>query len=120
MQFKGEELLSLLRQKNLHPPSLKVDKTNRFMVEDAFYTAIVYEFVEKGPNNEDDVQKVLDLLWCAGFCNTPVSKAENWASGVLLDHSDIIHCGGNGWDERLFGYKLAKDILREPGSLQLD
>ncbi|KAK0640839.1 hypothetical protein B0T16DRAFT_430841 [Cercophora newfieldiana] len=110
MRFTGEELLARLPTR-LHPPPIKVGRVERSISKHATYFAVVYEYVEEGLNDPDVVQEVLDFLWCVGFGHVPVTKVENWESGVLLDHSDIVHCNGAGWDARFFGYRTASQIL---------
>ncbi|KAK3901738.1 hypothetical protein C8A05DRAFT_34570 [Staphylotrichum tortipilum] len=112
MRFRGIELLRRMPA-DLHPPmSLMVGKVERCIDADLTYMALVYEFVEEGENDPAAMQEVLDFLWRAGFAYAPVTKAENWTSSVLLDHSEIVGCGEHGWDERLFGHRTAKEVLR--------
>lgn len=111
MRFTGEELLRRVPSKLL-PPPIEVARVKRFIDKDATYTAVVYEFVETAANDPDVAQAVLDFLWRVGFAHVPVTKADNWEGGVLLDHSDIVHCNGHGWDTRLFGYRRVDQILR--------
>ncbi|KAL6410178.1 protein kinase domain-containing protein [Ilyonectria robusta] len=99
---------------SLLPPPIEVARVKRFIDKHATYTAVVYEFVQTGPNDPDAAQAVLDFLWRVGFAHVPATKADNWEGGVLLDHSDIVHCNGHGWDTRLFGYRRVDQILREP------
>ncbi|KAH6973806.1 hypothetical protein BKA56DRAFT_491548 [Ilyonectria sp. MPI-CAGE-AT-0026] len=95
MRFTGEELLRRVPTKLL-PPPIEVARVKRFIDNHATYTAVVYEFVETGPDDPDAAQAVLDFLWRVGFAHVPVTKADNWEGGVLLDHSDIVHCNGHG------------------------
>lgn len=111
MRFTGEELLERVPRKLL-PPPIEVARVKRFIDKHATYTALVYEFVNTGPNDPDSTQTVLDFLWCVGFAHVPVTKVDNWQSGVLLDHSDIVHCTGQGWDAKFFGYRRVDQILR--------
>lgn len=115
MRFTGEELLRRVPTKLL-PPPIKIDWVTRSIDKHALYTAIVYEFVEKGVNEPAVAQQVLDFLWCVGFSYVPTTKADNWESGVLLDHSDIVHCNGHGWEMRLFGPRTVNQVLRWPSS----
>ncbi len=76
--------------RDLRSPILYSDKTQRGFEPEALYTAIVFEFVEQGENDPRVMRKVVDFLWLVGFC-FPSSLERNWESGVLLDHSDIVH-----------------------------
>lgn len=89
MRFTGEELLRRLPAK-LRPLPIKIDKVERSIDKHLTYTALVYEFIDSGANDPAVVQKVLDFLWCVGFAHVPVTRAENWESGVLLDYSDVL------------------------------
>lgn len=111
LHLTGRDLLRLVPGKLL-PPYIEVSNVKRSIQEDASYIAVVYEFVEKGQNDPEVVQQVLDFLWCVGFSYTMTPKANNWESGILLDLSDIVHPGGYGWHEKRFGYRTVKQILR--------
>jgi hypothetical protein len=111
MRFTGQELLDRLPSQLCPPSRFKVGKVERSIDENASYTAIIYEFVESSENDPVVVQKVLDFLWCVGFSHVPVTKAENWTSGILLDYSDITHHDGYGWEKGRFGYIAAERIL---------
>ena len=111
LRFRGIELLRRMPL-DLHPPmSMMVGKVERSIDADLTYMGLVYEYIEEGENELAAVQEVLDFLWRAGFAHAPVTKAENWTAGVLLDHSEIVDCTGHGWDDRLFGYQTAEGVL---------
>lgn len=90
MRFTGKELLRRVGRQKLLPNIIEVDQIQWVIVKDATYT------VETGPNEPDVAQAVLHFLWRVGFSHVAVTKARNWESGVLLDHSDIVHCKGYG------------------------
>ena len=111
MQFTSEELWNRLPRK-LRPPYLKVDRVERFIEPDVLYTAVVYEFVEEGENEPEVLGSVLDFLRHVGFIHCWSPKANNWKSGVLVDHSDIVQPNGYGWTKKRLGCVTAEHILR--------
>ena len=113
LQLNSDDLLRLLPRKLL-PPYIEVSKLKRSIHPDACYTAVVYEFVEEGVNNPEVVQEVLDFFWLGGFSHAMLPRACNWKSAVLIDHSDIVHPRGYGWNRGCFGYRTAKQILGWP------
>ncbi|EGX91384.1 hypothetical protein CCM_05542 [Cordyceps militaris CM01] len=64
---------------------------------DGEYLAVVYEYIEEGDNVAETMQQTIDFLHDAGFHYTICAMARNWKSSMLVDFSDIIHVGGNGW-----------------------
>jgi len=98
MSFTGEELLDHL-PRGRKRVSFALDPKKVFRIKpEAQYTAIIYEYIERdGCDDRAACQSALDFLWLTGFNGVGVMKAENWANGVLLDHSDVVHPRGAGW-----------------------
>ncbi|KAM3555348.1 hypothetical protein MY1884_005635 [Beauveria asiatica] len=94
-KIKGETLyqLPLLWR----PPHLRIERTSRQIQSDMEYTALVYEYVEEGENDEAAIEESLNFFRAAGFSHTRISLARNWKRSVLIDMSDIIYAGGFGW-----------------------
>ncbi|KAF1732024.1 hypothetical protein CRV24_008217 [Beauveria bassiana] len=61
------------------------------------YLAIVYEYIEESENVAETMQETINFLHNAGFHFCLSSMLRNWKNSMLVDHSDIIHVGGNGW-----------------------
>ncbi|KAM3536566.1 hypothetical protein MY4038_000021 [Beauveria bassiana] len=61
------------------------------------YLAIVYEYIEEADNVAERMQETIDFLHDAGFHFCLTSMLRNWKNSMLVDFSDIIHVGGNGW-----------------------
>ncbi|KAM3543663.1 hypothetical protein ARSEF1564_003423 [Beauveria bassiana] len=95
IKIKGETLyqLPLLWR----PPHLRIERTSRQIQSDMEYTALVYEYVEEGENDEAAIEESLNFFRAAGFSHTRISLARNWKKSVLIDMSDIIYAGGFGW-----------------------
>ncbi|KAL7938068.1 hypothetical protein V8C35DRAFT_276466 [Trichoderma chlorosporum] len=79
---------------------------------------VVYELVEDGENDVAAVEDVDNFLWRAGFAYTIVPHPRNWKSGVLVDHTEIVHARGYGWDEDDYMNRSAEQILTEEGDMQ--
>ncbi|KAJ3461568.1 hypothetical protein MRS44_010121 [Fusarium solani] len=77
------------------------------------YTAIVYEYVEEGENEEAVVEEVDRFCWLTGFSHNLSPAARNWKSRVLVDLADIIHARGYGWHEVTYKQWTADLILVE-------
>lgn len=61
------------------------------------YLAMVYEYIEDGENIPEKMQETIDFLHDTGFHYTICTMLRNWKNSMLIDFSDIIHVGGNGW-----------------------
>lgn len=99
----------------LHPrlsaPPEKVDKVERRILPDQEYLALVYEFIDEGPNDKAVVEDTATFLWLTGFSHTLSPLAKNWKSSVLIDMSDIVYAGGYGWHLQEYGPKIAAELL---------
>ncbi|KAK1244978.1 hypothetical protein MKX08_004607 [Trichoderma sp. CBMAI-0020] len=98
---------------NLRPPDVKIEKIRRYMEADMEYTALVYEFINGGENEPLAVEKVADFMYHVGLSFGSSTLAKNWTNSVLVDYADIIHPGGYGWCESMFGMRDAKDVLSD-------
>ncbi|OAA48121.1 hypothetical protein BBO_02390 [Beauveria brongniartii RCEF 3172] len=61
------------------------------------YLAIVYKYIEEGDHVAETMQETIDFLHDAGFHFCLTSMLRNWKNSMLVDQSDMIHVGGNGW-----------------------
>ncbi|KAL7963226.1 hypothetical protein V8C34DRAFT_267572 [Trichoderma compactum] len=75
--------------------------------------AIVYEFIEEGQNSMVKVGKVDNFLWFAGFAYANEPEEKSWRSSVLVDHSEIIHLRGYGWNEEDYMDRSAEQIITD-------
>ncbi|QYS93446.1 hypothetical protein H0G86_000821 [Trichoderma simmonsii] len=75
--------------------------------------AIVYEFIEEGKNSLGAVEKVDNFLWFAGFAYANEPEEKSWRSNVLVDHSEIIHTRGYGWNEEDYMDRSAEQIISD-------
>ncbi|KAL1859836.1 hypothetical protein VTK73DRAFT_7437 [Phialemonium thermophilum] len=92
---------------SLRAGEVQVEKVRRVLQPGLLYTAVVYEFIEPGPNDPEAVQEVLDFLWRAGFEYTQTMSTKNWQSNVLLDHSEIVNPRGDGWRPKRYSRPTA-------------
>ncbi|PHH69132.1 hypothetical protein CDD82_7978 [Ophiocordyceps australis] len=109
LQFDGSRFTSLPFP--LQPLSPNIEGVRRQILRDEEYIALVYEWIEDGENTPAAVEDVARFLWRAGFCLSHSPLARNWKSGMLVDHSDLIHVGGLGWKEHFYGRTSAEDVL---------
>ncbi|KAL6807587.1 hypothetical protein GGI42DRAFT_318396 [Trichoderma sp. SZMC 28013] len=75
--------------------------------------AIVYEFIEEGQNSMTQVGKVDNFLWYAGFAYANEPEEKSWRSSVLVDHSEIVHLRGYGWNEEDYMDRSAEQIITD-------
>ncbi|KAK3945400.1 hypothetical protein QBC46DRAFT_372129 [Diplogelasinospora grovesii] len=99
------------------PQRIQVDRVHigrdirKFSEKDNSYIAIVYEYIEDGPNDPATVNEVSTFLWLAGFNYGASQRAENWKQGILVDHSDIVHPDGCGWSPGVYRLRNGKLTL---------
>ncbi|RFU81618.1 hypothetical protein TARUN_566 [Trichoderma arundinaceum] len=91
----------------------EVSKVRRLIQSHMNCIAIVYELIEEGENVPATVEEVDDFLWHAGFAYTMEPHARNWKGGVLVDHAEIVHTRGYGWNEDDYMKRTAEQILTE-------
>lgn len=89
------------------------NKVRRLVASHMDCIAVVYELIEDGENDAATVEEVDDFLWHAGFAYTIEPHARNWKSGVLVDHAEIVHTRGFGWNEEDYMKRTADQILTE-------
>ncbi|KAJ4314845.1 hypothetical protein N0V84_008676 [Fusarium piperis] len=94
LKFNSDVFLDLPLRLKAEPRT--ISKVKRFISPSKEYTAIVYEYIEKGENDEAVVEEVDRFCWLTGFAHTLSPLARNWRSGVLVDHSDIVCARGYG------------------------
>ncbi|OAQ97245.1 hypothetical protein LLEC1_07061 [Akanthomyces lecanii] len=87
IKIKGETLFRL--RPEWWPPRLKIEKRTRQMERDAEYTALVYEYVEEGENEEAAVEESLKFFreavesdWCYKY-KTILIKGRSQSSRFL-------------------------------------
>ncbi|KAL7796523.1 hypothetical protein V8C37DRAFT_372050 [Trichoderma ceciliae] len=90
-----------------------VGKVRRLVESHLDCIAVVYELVEQGENETCTVEEVDNFLWHAGFAYTVEPHAKNWRSGVLVDHAEIVHTRGFGWNEEDYMKRTAEQMLTE-------
>lgn len=78
--------------------------------------AVIYELVEDGENEMDTVEDVDTFLWHAGFAYAVDPHPKNWKSGVLVDHSEIVHIRGYKWNMEDYIGRTAEQILEGDGT----
>ncbi|KAL7950365.1 hypothetical protein V8C42DRAFT_197163 [Trichoderma barbatum] len=91
----------------------EVSKVRKLIGSHMNCIAVVYELIEDGENDAATVEEVDNFLWHAGFAYTIVPHARNWKSGVLVDHAEIVHTRGYGWNEDDYMKRTAEQILTE-------
>ncbi|RSM19764.1 hypothetical protein CDV31_001395 [Fusarium ambrosium] len=111
LKFNGEVFKSLPVGLRVHPRT--VSKVQRSISFSKDYTAIVYEYVEEGENDEAVVEEVDRFCWLTGFSHNLSPAARNWKSGVLVDLADIIYARGYGWRQGTYKPRTADYILVE-------
>ncbi|KAL7916147.1 hypothetical protein GGI35DRAFT_431922 [Trichoderma velutinum] len=72
--------------------------------------AVIYELIEDGKNDMASVGKVDNFLWYAGFAYTNEPHEKSWKSGVLVDHAEVVHTRGYGWNEEDYMDRSADQI----------
>ncbi|KAJ4212487.1 hypothetical protein NW759_011526 [Fusarium solani] len=111
LKFSGEVSKSLPFR--LWAPPRTVSKIQRSISWSKEYTAIVYEYVEGGENEEAVVEEVDRFCWLTGYSHNLSPAARNWKSRVLVDLADIVHARGYGWHEVTYKQWTADLILVE-------
>ncbi len=86
-----------MRRKVL-PDVVYVEKVDRMFRPNSNYIGVVYECIEDG-ENDNAITNVVLSLHLAGFHYNGTALRQNWKSGVLIDHSDIVNPRGFGWFE---------------------
>lgn len=94
-------------------PPAKISKIQRSISPSEEYTAIVYEYIEEGENDEAVVEEVDRFCWLTGFSHNLSPATRNWKRGVLVDLSDIVNVRGYGWHEWSYKPRTADLILVE-------
>lgn len=61
------------------------------------HKAILYEYIGKGENNPAVVADLNRFFWLAGFGHLSGACTQNYRSGVLVDHSDLVHTRNSEW-----------------------
>ncbi|KAI9154719.1 hypothetical protein HJFPF1_07276 [Paramyrothecium foliicola] len=113
MRFTGQELFNRLPW-GLSPARIEIYKVKRTVDAQSTYIAFVYEFIEAGPSPSDKIQEALDFFWKTGFSYVPIMRQNNSENGILLDHSEIVHSNGAGWNANFFWTRPAKFSLWYP------
>lgn len=75
--------------------------------------AIVYKFIEDVKNRTGPVGKVDSFLWFAGFAFANEPEEKSWRNSMLVDHSEIIHIHGYGWNEEDYMDRSAEQIIND-------
>ncbi|EPE05445.1 hypothetical protein F503_02184 [Ophiostoma piceae UAMH 11346] len=117
----GTKRLEALPKKTLFPFDVKINRkvTRSFdFTPDADgherqHTAIVYEYIEPGPNDVAVVTETVNFLRLAGFAGTTSNYAWNWQSSVLLDMSEIVNVNERQWLPSLYTHMTAEAMLND-------
>ncbi|KAM0259249.1 hypothetical protein ACHAQJ_003454 [Trichoderma viride] len=88
-----------------------VNKTRTLVENHLGCIAVIYELVEEGENEASTLEEVDTFLWHAGFAYAVKPRGKNWKGGVLVDHTEIVHTRGYGWNEEDYIHRTAEQIL---------
>ncbi|PNP48727.1 hypothetical protein TGAMA5MH_00181 [Trichoderma gamsii] len=103
------------------PPHLQAENDDPRKIRTLFENhmgcvAVIYELVEEGENEMETVEDVDTFLWHAGFAYAVDPHPKNWKSGVLVDHSEIVHIRGYNWNMGHYVGRTAEQILEHEGN----
>ncbi|KAB5536038.1 hypothetical protein GE09DRAFT_971703 [Coniochaeta sp. 2T2.1] len=111
LKFDTDKILPMIPLR-LRPQPTGVDKVVRRIEKGKEYIAIVYEYIEDGPNDPAKVEAFLKFMHLAGFCSASSPHGRNWQNSMLLDFSDMIGTASWGWHESRYRFFSASFFLR--------
>jgi hypothetical protein len=112
LNFNTDELLPSIPQR-LRPRVIQIEKTRRYIEPGkGEHTAIVYEYIEEGPNDPDKISDFINFMHLAGF-SASSSYCRNWKSSMLVDFSDFSGILSPEWELNCY-YKYSPDFFLRP------
>ncbi|KAJ9137703.1 Six-bladed beta-propeller, TolB-like protein [Pleurostoma richardsiae] len=111
LKFNTDKILPRIPPR-LRPQPVAVEKVARHIERGKEYIAIVYEYIEDGPNDPAKVEAFLKFMYLAGFCAASSPHGRNWKNSMLVDFSDMIGTASWGWHESRYRTFPASFFLR--------